>query len=55
MTAESVAWEKDLHTLRAPGGVLDDSLERFFADEVEGPFLKIRNRLLVEAAAGLGP
>ncbi|MBA3317690.1 MAG: DUF4238 domain-containing protein [Gemmatimonadales bacterium] len=43
-----------MHTLRAPGGVLDDSLERFFADEVEGPFLKIRNRLLVEAAAGLG-
>lgn len=54
MKAESVAWEKDLYTRRGEGGVLDDSLERAFAEEVEGPFLEIRNRLLAQAAAGPG-
>lgn len=49
MTAESVAKEKDIFTRRGPGGVVDDSLERFFADEIEGPFLKIRNKLLIAA------
>lgn len=54
MTAESVATERDLYTRRTPGGAVDDSLERLFADEVEAPFLKIRNRLLAETTVELG-
>ena len=50
MTAESVAWEKELYTRRFDGRMLDDTLERRFAEDVEGPFLNIRNRFLVEAA-----
>jgi hypothetical protein len=54
MTAESVAREKELYTRRVAGGVLDDTIERRFAEDVEGPFLTVRNRFLVEAAARPG-
>jgi hypothetical protein len=52
MTAESVAREKDLYTRRVGGGVLDDLLEHRFAEDVEGPFLGIRNRFLTAARPG---
>ena len=51
---DSIALEKDLY-IRDVGQGPNDSIERFFADSIEGPFAAIRNRLVYGSKVGLIP
>jgi hypothetical protein len=49
------AREKDLYIRRDKDGQRSDAAERFFADQIEGPFAAVRNRLVYGASVGLTP
>jgi hypothetical protein len=50
---KAAAIEKDLYVRPTQKSTRDDEVERFFATEIERPFVAIRNRLVYGSAVGL--